>query len=228
MGANSDELKKIKCVVRCAVIMAYNLILETSFLLDQKAMFSTISLSQVVNSTATDDPPAVSGEQGDSLLFEPYNPVLSGLSSLSASLKKVMGDNFPLCPTSGQSMPSCFIDNRSNEDDQEQTDTVVNQSDTDQKVTTCDDEVASEKERSHTPIVSQGESLESQVSGNMGNGVKSMDTESILVLISSRNASKGTMCAHGHFSRIKFYQNFDIPLGSFLQQNLLSQVRRTQ
>ncbi|KAK6787195.1 hypothetical protein RDI58_015720 [Solanum bulbocastanum] len=230
MGANSDELKKIKCVVRCAVIMAYNLILETSFLLDQKAMFSTIPLSQVVNSTATDDPPAVSGEQGDSLLFEPYNPVLSGLSSLSASLKKVMGDNFPLCPASGQSMPSCFIDNGSNEDDQEQTDTqvpdtteVVNQSDTDQKVTTCDDEMASKKEQLHTPIVSQGESLESQVSGNMGNGVKSMDTESILVLISSRNASKGTMCAHGHFSRIKFYQNFDIPLGSFLQQNLLSQ-----
>ncbi|KAJ8557856.1 hypothetical protein K7X08_004622 [Anisodus acutangulus] len=272
MGANSDELKKIKYVVRCAVIMAYNLILETSFLLDQKAMFSTIPLSQVVNSTATDDTPSVSAEQeirstlsetnascsidipisngfhqevrhnlesqGDSLLIESYNPVvLSGLSSLSASLKKVMGDNFPHFPTSGQSIPSYFSDNGSNEDDQEQTDTqvpdateVVSQSDTDQKATSCSDEIASEKEQLHTPIMSQGESLESQVSGkkpedqgNVGNGVTSMDTESILVLISSRNASSGTMCAHSHFSRIKFYQNFDIPLGNFLQHNLLSQ-----
>ncbi|MCD9646589.1 hypothetical protein HAX54_036569 [Datura stramonium] len=176
--------------------------------------------------------------EGDSLLFEPYNPVVfSGLSSLSASLKKVMGDKFPLCPTSGQSMPSCYCDNESNEDDQEKSDTqvpdateVVNQSDTDQRATTCDDEMASEKEKLHTPIMSQGESLESQIpdrkpedQGNMGNGVTSMDTESILVLISSRNASRGTMCAHSHFSRIKFYQNFDIPLGNFLQHNLLSQ-----
>ncbi|CAN4097924.1 unnamed protein product [Withania somnifera] len=271
MGANSDELKKIKCIVRCAVIMAYNLILETSFLLDQKAMFSTIPLSQVANSIATDTP-AVGAEQevvstvaetnlscsvdvpisngfhqeirqnlesqGDSLLFEPYNPVvLSGLSFLSASLKKVIRDNFPLCPTSSESIPSCFSDNGYNEDDQEQTDSqapdtteVVNQSDTDQKATTCDDKMVSNKRQVHTPIMSQGESLESQLSGknpedqgNMGNGVTSMDTESILVLISSRNASRGTMCDHSHFSRIKFYQNFDIPLGNFLRHNLLSQ-----
>ncbi|XP_060216369.1 putative 1-phosphatidylinositol-3-phosphate 5-kinase FAB1D isoform X2 [Lycium barbarum] len=266
MGANGDELKKIKYVVRCAVIMAYNLILETSFLVDQKAMFSTIPLRQVVNSTATDDTPAVSAEeeilstvdetnssgsidvpifngfhqevrhnlesQGDSLLVEPYNPVvLSGLTSLSASLEKVMGDNFPLLPTSGQSMPSSFSDDGSNDDDQEQTDTqvpdapeVVNQSDTDQKATTCDDEMASEKEQLHTPIRSSHVSdKKPEDQRNMGNGVTSMDTESILVLISSRNASTGTMCAHSHFSRIKFYQNFDIPLGKFLQHNLLSQ-----
>ncbi|CAN4099874.1 unnamed protein product [Withania somnifera] len=253
MGANSDELKKIKCIVRCAVIMAYNLILETSFLLDQKAMFSTIPLSQVVNSTATDTL-AVGAEQeilstvaetnlsgsisngfhqevrkniesqGDSLISEPYNPVvLSGLSSLSASLKK--------------SIPSCFSDNGSNKDDQEQTDShvpdsteVVNQSDTDEQTTTYDGEMTSGKKQLNTPIMSLGESLESQLSGkkpedqgNMGNGAASMDSESILVLISSRNASRGTMCDHSHFSRIKFYQNFDIPLGNFLRNNLLSQ-----
>ncbi|PHU14820.1 putative 1-phosphatidylinositol-3-phosphate 5-kinase FAB1C [Capsicum chinense] len=273
MGANSDELKKIKCVVRCAVIMAYNLILETSFLLDQKAMFSTIPLSQALNSTATDDNPAVSAEQeilstvagtnlscssdvpisngfhqevthnlesdSDSLLFEPYNPVvLSGLSSLSASLKKVMGDNFPLGPTFGQSMPSCSSDSGSNEDDQERADTqvpdaseVFNPSDKDQKATIGDGVMASEKGQLGTPIMSQGESLESQLSDkkpedqkNMGSGVTSMDTESILVLISSRNASRGTMCDHSHFSRIKFYQNYDIPLGNFLRHHLLSQT----
>ncbi|XP_009589126.1 putative 1-phosphatidylinositol-3-phosphate 5-kinase FAB1D isoform X1 [Nicotiana tomentosiformis] len=270
MGANSDELKKIKCVVRLSVIMAYNLILETSFLLDQKAMFSTIPLSQEVNSIVTDETPSVSAEQeilstvteansscsidvpisngfhqevshnveaqGNPLSFEPYDPVvLSSLSSLSASLNKVMGDKFPLFSTSGQSMPSCFSDNGANKDDQEQADIqapyateVVNQSDTDQKANSSDEEMASEKQQLQTPIMSQGESSvsgkEREDQGHWGNGVtSSADTDSILVLISSRNASRGTMCAHSHFSRIKFYQNFDIPLGKFLQHNLLSQ-----
>ncbi|OVA12306.1 Chaperonin Cpn60/TCP-1 [Macleaya cordata] len=41
-GAHSDELKKVKRLVHSAVIVAYHLILETSFLVDQRAMFSTI------------------------------------------------------------------------------------------------------------------------------------------------------------------------------------------
>lgn len=36
MGADSNELKKVKYVVRCAVTMAYNLLHGSSFLLDQK------------------------------------------------------------------------------------------------------------------------------------------------------------------------------------------------
>ncbi|KAL5100533.1 hypothetical protein RYX36_004860 [Vicia faba] len=40
-GTHIDELKSIKCVMQCASIMAYNLILEISFLVDQKAMLST-------------------------------------------------------------------------------------------------------------------------------------------------------------------------------------------
>nr|XP_043615488.1 putative 1-phosphatidylinositol-3-phosphate 5-kinase FAB1D isoform X2 [Erigeron canadensis] len=40
-GSHSDELKRVKCVVQFAVIMAYHLILENSFILNQRAMFST-------------------------------------------------------------------------------------------------------------------------------------------------------------------------------------------
>ncbi|XP_077248748.1 FORMS APLOID AND BINUCLEATE CELLS 1A isoform X2 [Tasmannia lanceolata] len=38
-GAHSDELKKVKSVVQYAVFVAYHLILETSFLVDQRAIF---------------------------------------------------------------------------------------------------------------------------------------------------------------------------------------------
>ncbi|KAL0326273.1 UNVERIFIED_CONTAM: putative 1-phosphatidylinositol-3-phosphate 5-kinase FAB1D [Sesamum radiatum] len=63
MGANSDELKRIKCVVRCAVVMAYHLMLETSFLLDQTAMFSTISPSEVVDLALTNGQPTLVGTE---------------------------------------------------------------------------------------------------------------------------------------------------------------------
>ncbi|KAK7855261.1 putative 1-phosphatidylinositol-3-phosphate 5-kinase fab1d [Quercus suber] len=53
-GAHSDELKQIKCVMQYAVVVAYHLILETSFLVDQKAMFSTIRFPDEVNVLLTD------------------------------------------------------------------------------------------------------------------------------------------------------------------------------
>ncbi|KAK9081877.1 hypothetical protein Syun_030714 [Stephania yunnanensis] len=40
-GAHSEELKKVKRVVRCTIVMAYRLILDTSFLVGQMAVFST-------------------------------------------------------------------------------------------------------------------------------------------------------------------------------------------
>ncbi|KAL5715311.1 1-phosphatidylinositol-3-phosphate 5-kinase [Ranunculus cassubicifolius] len=41
-GSHDGELKKIKCVVQSAFVVAYHLILETSFVIDLKAMFSTM------------------------------------------------------------------------------------------------------------------------------------------------------------------------------------------
>ncbi|WOG96729.1 hypothetical protein DCAR_0416065 [Daucus carota subsp. sativus] len=56
-GTNSEKLKKIKLVVQHAVLMAYHLILETAFLLDQNAMFSTPRLNGLVNMSSTDVQP---------------------------------------------------------------------------------------------------------------------------------------------------------------------------
>lgn len=280
MGSNSDELKKIKHVLKDAIIVAYNLILETSFLLDQKAMFSTLPLRQEVNLTLGNETPSVSDGQGvisnaeehvgktsssvtvdipisngfheevshkldaesESLQYEPYNPVvLSGLSSISSSVRRIMVGKFPLFSTSHQSMSSYLSLNGATKDDQVQADGQVSNvpdvvhSDAEQKASS-DDVKAPEKEKYHTSLVSQVESLELDGSGekledeeHMNDNVASLlDSESILVLMSRRNASKGTMCEHSHFSRIKFYQDFDISLEKFLHDNLLNQVHISQ
>lgn len=271
MGSNSDELKRIKCVVRCAVVMAYHLILETSFLLDQRAMFSTISPTHLVtvsankqNSTSVgeslsndeDTLPDIhsttdiaisdgfhaegnhnlKSEVDSALSLEPYNPIiLSGFSSLSSSLRKVMGESFPILSSSRQSMSSYLGFDRRNVDDQAQTDVQVSNSsavvndDKGPKIFP-DEEKAPEKEIIHTslknleePLDPQNEKHEDQRNGRDDISTV-LDSESILVLMSSRNASKGIMCEHSHFSHIRFYKNFDVPLGNFLQDNLLNQV----
>lgn len=50
------------------------------------------------------------------------------------------------------------------------------------------------------------------------------DNQSILVSLSSRCVWKGTVCERSHLFRIKYYGNFDKPLGRFLQDHLFDQV----
>uniref|UniRef100_A0A5B7CCC5 1-phosphatidylinositol-3-phosphate 5-kinase n=1 Tax=Davidia involucrata TaxID=16924 RepID=A0A5B7CCC5_DAVIN len=282
-GAHSDELKRIKCVVQCAVVMAYHLILETSFLLDQRAMFSTVPFNGVANvslndqespsvgssdsnvfcleepndksdSSCTIDIPISNGfhEEGSHNLnlglernstlsydYEPYNPViLSGLSSLSASLKKVIGDSFPLfSSTSHHPMSTYFGINGKDSDNQIATAVQVSTSpeafdncDTEAKGSS-DEEKALDRERPCSPSAWCKIPLDTQkMGGSDEDQMQSkddistvLDSESILVLMSSRNASRGTICEQSHFSHIKFYRNFDVPLGKFLRDNLLNQ-----
>lgn len=274
-GAHSDELKRIKCVVQCAVIMAYHLILETSFLVDQRAMFSTIQFPEVANALLTDnqspkfgsgnssvpcngevatngicdiDIPISNGfhaeethnsnlelESNSTFTYEPYNPaIFAGLSSLSASLKKVMGDSFPLSASSYQSLSSYFGFNGHISE-------PVSCSTTPEAVDHCDMEAkgAFDEEKSldvgqfqtssectEVPIEIKvdGGTSEDQIQ-NRDDISAVMDSQSILVLMSSRNALRGTICEQSHFSHIMFYKNFDVPLGKFLRNNLLNQVR---
>lgn len=50
------------------------------------------------------------------------------------------------------------------------------------------------------------------------------DHQSILVTLSSRCVWKGTVCERSHLFRIKYYGNFDKPLGRFLRDHLFDQV----
>lgn len=51
------------------------------------------------------------------------------------------------------------------------------------------------------------------------------DNQSILVSLSSRCVWKETLCERPHLLRIKYYGNFDRPLGRFLRDQLFDQVR---
>ena len=51
-----------------------------------------------------------------------------------------------------------------------------------------------------------------------------LDPQSILVLLSTYCIPKQTVCEQTHLSRIKYYGNFDMSLGRYLQDILLSQV----
>ncbi|KAL2231930.1 UNVERIFIED_CONTAM: putative 1-phosphatidylinositol-3-phosphate 5-kinase FAB1D [Sesamum indicum] len=274
MGANSDELKRIKCVVRCAVVMAYHLMLETSFLLDQTAMFSTISPSEVVDLALTDDQQTLVGteeaivsgpkqcgaetdssctldipisngfhkfesqnlivpEEGNSSLsFEACNPATFPGLSISTSIQKVMNDSFPLFGASSQSMPTPLGFSGKNQAGQAESNIQI--SCVPEPVDDSGDKPKIGYEEEKLPNSEQPNLPEYSEMRNHSDGADDqlqrkdeinsvLDSESILVLMSSRNASRGTICDHNHFSHIKFYRSFDVPLGKFLQDNLLNQ-----
>ncbi|KAK7343793.1 hypothetical protein VNO77_12828 [Canavalia gladiata] len=280
-GMHSDELKRIKCVMRCAVVMAYHLTLETSFLVDQKAMFSTIpavsvadvlptnkkshdsapinsSISSLEYSTEngiiSTDIPICNGlnekstnnlnlESEDFSPFscEPYNPaVFSGFSAISSSLKKVMGDSFPFTSSAQyQSLSAYFGFNGRKSDGQVNKSISILDSQEADENTMIDDKNHSNEVK----LLKDGQSLPSPVYLDSNGDISKdgdndrkelqskdeinavLDSQSILVLMSSRNALRGTVCQQSHFSHIMFYKNFDIPLGKFLQDNLLNQTR---
>lgn len=282
-GSNSDELKRIKSVVQCAVVMAYHLILETSFLVDQRAMFSTIPFAEVAgilpmeqqhpalengnsnvscfehssveSGSSTMDIPisngfhedgsyANSGPEGESILsYEPYNPaVFSGFSSLSASLRKVIGDNFPLSSAAAYPSLTSYFGFRGREQSGQITEdvpvsTIMDASldgpcDTEAK-SSSDEEKSLDGQLTSLPSCPEAPLSMGKDCGNdedhsqsQEDANASLDSQSILVLMSSRNALRGTICEQSHFSHIMFYKNFDVPLGKFLQDNLLNQRKQ--
>ncbi|KAE8701852.1 putative 1-phosphatidylinositol-3-phosphate 5-kinase FAB1D-like isoform X3 [Hibiscus syriacus] len=285
-GSHSEELKKIKCVVQYAVVMAHHLILETSFLIDQKAMFSTIPLTgiadvlptnqeshtlEICNTSATclddsiaetgsneidipisngfheegyhvnDDQIAKSGLYDSSALsLEPYNPaIFSGLSSISASLKKVIGNNFSLTSTDPYRSLSTYFG--LNQGETKLTEAVLStkslevseQYDSESKCGHDEEKSLDDGQPQSFPASSEalldlnanGDNNEDKIQ-NKENINTMLDSQSILVHMSSRNVLKGTMCERSRFSHIVFYRNFDVPLGKFLRDNLLNQRRQ--
>lgn len=279
-GTHSDELKRIKCVMRCAVIMAYNLILEISFLVDQKAMFSTFPLVTVAdilpinqeysdsssinlsvpltlehseeNEVVSTDIPIYNGlhekstdgltvesEELSPFSYEPYNPaVFTGFSAISTSLKKVMGDSFPFASAASYQSLSAYLGFNGRKPDGQ-----VNTSVPIEEFPEADENTRIEEnnDSNEVNLLNDGQSPSSPVHLDSNGDISKvdsdkrelqnkddinavLDSQSILVLMSSRNASKGTVCQQSHFSHIMFYKNFDIPLGKFLQDNLLNQV----
>ncbi|KAG5233261.1 1-phosphatidylinositol-3-phosphate kinase FAB1D [Salix suchowensis] len=254
-GSHSDELKRVKYVVHFAVVIAYHLILETSFLVDWKAMFSSAIFAGAANNSSRNMKSSILGnsipsveesttETGSSTIdipisngfhedgphninigLEGYNPsILSDFSSLSASLKKVVGDNLPLVSSSPyQSLPGCFGFNGKEIIGQIMEDVPLLKTMEASDLFDMEGNKDSNKEK---PVDGHPQSLShySEASLDRGKNINAaLASQSILVLMSRRNALKGTICEQSHFSHIMFYKNFDVPLGKFLRDNLLNQ-----
>lgn len=252
-GSHSDKLKKVKEVVQYSFILAYRLILEASFLADRQTMFSTIFTKEATSFVAETEkfpvsPPSsdesaseavdipvsngfdaqsiqIHGEadgekaenwesDGDHVFsHEPYNPVIfSGFSSLSAKLSKYLG----------------FVQNPESVPVSVDTD-VLNISNLD-SISESPEDTAEKDENQQSLLLDPGLPVSTTNSDDgdrsqMENDIETttLESQSILVLVSKRNAHRGIMCDQSHFSHIKFYKHFDVPLESFLR-DMFNQV----
>lgn len=236
-------MKKVKEVVQDSFSLAYHLILEASFLADRQTMFSTILTTEATSSEKVPLSPSpgksafeaidiplsngfdvrsiqINGESdgekaenwdGEDHVFshEPYNPVIfTGFSSLSAKLSKYFGlvenpESVPVNVDTDISNISHLDSIREPAEDTREKDERPLLVDPGLPVHTNSDD----GERSPTE-----------------NDIETtLESQSILVLVSKRNALKGTTCDQSHFSHIKFYKHFDVRLDKFLR-DMFSQV----
>ncbi|KNA12894.1 hypothetical protein SOVF_121310 [Spinacia oleracea] len=289
-GSHAEELKKVKCVVQCAVVMAYHFLLETSFLLDQNSMFSTIASGKAADNSpayegdsSADGVQISSGDDWESSYVQkptaedvlvsnelqeeeschvkeftaedaeitslngfhdkvPHNMQLEAdgsytLSVASRSFSHAMEKVSTLSPATYEHM-STFTDLIGREPEA-QTAVSIPVSSTEEPSERCDIETKNEgkedksldndSEQKDNSSVADGEAKGPTDDGAESISAKDeinsvLDSESILVLKTSRNALKGTICEQSHFSHIKFYRNFDAPLGKFLRDNLFNQA----
>lgn len=241
-------MKKVKEVVQDSFILAFHLILEASFLADRQTMFSTILTKEATSCVAETEKVPLSPSPGKSAFeaidiplsngfdvrsiqingesdgekaenwdaggdhvfsHEPYNPVIfTGFSSLSAKLSKYFGlvenpESVPVTVDTDISNISHLDLTRESAEDTTEKDEKPLSLDPGLLVNTNSDD----GERSPTE-----------------NDIETtLESQSILVLVSKRNARKGIMCDQSHFSHIKFYKHFDVRLDRFLR-DMFNQV----
>ncbi|KAF8411835.1 hypothetical protein HHK36_004394 [Tetracentron sinense] len=248
-GTHSDELKKIKCVVQCVVVVAYHLILDTSFLIDQRSMLSTIHSSGVVNKILTGQQLPIVGS--GSLLDTNISRLKESLAETDLSCTVEISTSDGFCEErspnldlglkdnstlSGSSPDVNSYGNGAGEPDSHITAVVpittpeaqdhceMKANDSANGVKTPYEQAESLSSRYEVPLETCKSDANSDDQIQYKDDISAvLDAHSILVLMSSQNILSGTVCEHNHFSRIKYYRNFDIPLGRFLQDNLLNQ-----
>ncbi|KAL6560072.1 hypothetical protein OROHE_006310 [Orobanche hederae] len=210
-GASGDELKKVKHVVHYGVFAAYHLALETSFLADEGAALPEFPLKSPVNVALPDKPssmnksisvvPGYSAPSEHGRLDLTEYCVANAWGYLDEVKRNVNMDPSPFFLSEASvGQPFGF----SPGDENEQPSTL----DSSEVVPMGQQNIdhlgeKTLKEEFPPPSVS--------------------DHRSILVSLSTRCVWKGSVCEHAHIFRIKYYGNFDKPLGRFLQDHLFDQ-----
>lgn len=245
-GASGDELKKVKHVVQYGVFAAYHLALETSFLADEGASLPELPLNSPLTVALPDKASSIDrsistipgftippSERSD-------GPQKDTETERSNSNSVPMADVFSsiMSQKAQQVMLMPLGSNTHNLQD------AIDPTDPDAPIGTKDsaDVTPNGFEHPHTQhglvrsSQNSDDALYLQLDGKNGKEESSTskeefpptpsDHQSILVSLSSRCVWKGTVCERSHLFRIKYYGNFDKPLGRFLRDNLFDQGYR--
>ncbi|KAK1416942.1 hypothetical protein QVD17_26061 [Tagetes erecta] len=231
-GASGDELKKVKHVVQYGVFAAYHLALETSFLADEGASLPELPLKAALTVALPDKPSNIErsistipgftahtnekpqGSEAHSVSMSEmfsiishkpetdingpkHNTFLPSASSLKLNVLEGTGGDLNSCRTPRE------------------LDTTVSNG-FELKCTTSMDRTTSDG----SFLQLEGKNAKEDFPPSPS------DHQSILVSLSSRCVWKGTVCERSHLFRIKYYGNFDKPLGRFLRDDLFDQGYR--
>ncbi|PKA57101.1 Putative 1-phosphatidylinositol-3-phosphate 5-kinase FAB1D [Apostasia shenzhenica] len=160
------------------------------------------------------------------------------MSSFSASLTKLLSDE-SFTPVSSESVTSFFGFNdkelpspnlngvpisaptKNHVDEVEENGTLIEDK---PKFSSLDKKMSESSSTLREPVQSSSAVTLSKVETEcMDEKDTVLSPESILVLLSSQHIEKGIVCEQCHLSRIKYYGNFDVSLGRYLQDVLLNQ-----
>ncbi|KAJ0523447.1 putative 1-phosphatidylinositol-3-phosphate 5-kinase chromatin regulator PHD family [Helianthus annuus] len=230
-GASGDELKKVKHVVQYGVFAAYHLALETSFLADEGASLPELPLNAALTVALPDKPSNIDRSISTIPGFTtPTNEKPQTTETQSVSMSEMFSiisnkpEIGPIGPNDPKASPYLHSVASLKLNIPEGTCGDLNSLKTPRDLGTI---VTNGFEPSVDRTTSDGAFL--QLDGKNGKEEfppSPSDNQSILVSLSSRCVWKGTVCERSHLFRIKYYGNFDKPLGRFLRDDLFDQGYR--
>jgi 1-phosphatidylinositol-3-phosphate 5-kinase len=238
-GATREELKKIKRVLHFTVFAAYHLILETSFFADQK-LFTTDKITIGKEKCFKTNPQLLgpcydSSENSGTMKHSTPTCDEANQEKLIHTEKSIplhLHDSkimVPEDPTSEKHIDSKGIRSYSPL-------LVIDPSTTFMQDTpssdfaesnTCDGFDGStftdtSKEVQKKQLSS--ENFEETIDRNFSESGAALNTQDIVISMSSQHIRNQTVCKQSHLSRITYYGYFDTSLGRHLQDNLLNEV----
>uniref|UniRef100_K3ZPZ0 1-phosphatidylinositol-3-phosphate 5-kinase n=1 Tax=Setaria italica TaxID=4555 RepID=K3ZPZ0_SETIT len=237
-GASREELKKIKRVLHFTVFAAYHLILETSFFADQKLFTADKPTSGKEKCFKTN--PCLRGPCYDSLKnsdtmkhpicddqYANQEKFIHTEKSIVLHLhdSKTMTSEDPAgekhIDSKGiQSYSSLPVSDHLTNFMQETSSSDYAESNTcdgfdGSKFTDTSKEVQKEQ--------SSGKKIEETADGICAESGAALNTQDILISMSSQHIRNQSVCEQSHLSRITYYGYFDTSLGRYLQDTLLNE-----
>ncbi|KAL4560117.1 hypothetical protein LXL04_032266 [Taraxacum kok-saghyz] len=235
-GASGDELKKVKHVVQYGVFAAYHLALETSFLADEGASLPELPLNSPLTVALPDKASSIDRSISTIPGFavppneRPEGPLKSLETEKSSS---PMADVFSSIMSQKAKVMLMPLGSNTNNNHQELLDTPKDSTDVtangfDHPPDTQHSLVRNSHASDDGLYLLDGKNGREESSSTSKEEFPPTpsDHQSILVSLSSRCVWKGTVCERSHLFRIKYYGNFDKPLGRFLRDNLFDQGYR--